>query len=72
MFCSMIKKALDDTEKQANESKNCFGDAVMTCQNGASTFQPKQNGGVFLSTRRINSFNFILYFGAPTLIPYQL
>ena len=71
MFCSMIKKALEDTEKQTNESKNCFNDTVMTFQNGASTFQPKQNGR-FFNTRRMNNFNFILYCGAPTLIPYQL
>ena len=71
MFCNMIKKALEDTEKQEEDSKKCFShsNTAISIQNGASTFQPKQNGR-FSNARRINYFIFILYCGGSTLMLY--
>ena len=64
MFCNMIKKALEETEKQEEDSKKCFShsNTAISIQNGASTFQPKQNG-TFSNTRIINYFILILYCG---------
>ena len=60
MFCSMIKKTLEDKDKRECSSRNGVGHVNPTIydQSEASTFQTKQNGRQLVSKKVIMEFEF--------------